>query len=84
MTELEKLASRPVWVEWVDSKGTEGWCRPMHVDTGRLECITLGFLVGEDDDAVQVSASISATGNADDIITIPRLAITKLQDVAFS
>ena len=79
--ELKQLSTRPVWIEWLDSKSTLGWNYPEDITTGRLECITLGFLVGEDDTAVQVAASVSATDNADNVITIPRCAITKLQEV---
>ena len=78
-----ELAKRPVWVEWVDSNQRHGWHSPEDVQPDKMECITLGFLVGESEDAVQIADSVSALGSAGCIVTIPRCAITKLCEVVW-
>ena len=81
MSDLEKLTGRPVWIEWVDSNGTHGWHMPEDCPPGQMECVTLGFLVTEDEGAVQVSLTASATGKVDCLTTIPKVAITRLLEV---
>ena len=81
--DLKELTRRPVWVEWVDSKMTHGWSDPDDVNTDNLEIITLGFLIGEDVHAIQVSSSASATGCASSVLTIPQVAITKMEEISF-
>lgn len=80
-SDLQKLSARPVWIEWIDSVGTIGWQYPTSSLMGDMECLTLGFLVWEDDEAVCVASSVSATGRASDPITIPRCAIKKMHEV---
>lgn len=80
-TTLEQLTRRAVWVEWVDSKHAHGWCSPEEASPDRLECTTLGFLVAEDEEAVQVADSASATGCVGCVLTIPREAITGMWEV---
>lgn len=84
MTDLRELSKRPVWVEWVDSKQAHGWWKPEETKPDKLECITLGFLVGEDEETVQVADSISALGNFGCVMTIPKVAITKIQEVCWT
>ena len=82
--ELKKLSAHPVWIEWVDSIGTSGWCMPSGHPMSDLDCLTLGFLIWETDEAVCVAASVSATGRASDPVTIPRCAIKKFEEVQWS
>ena len=71
---------QPVYVKWVDSTAKIGWYDAENLKGLCLECITLGFLVYEDDDLITVSSSISyAEGgkpnSVSDPMSIPRVAI---------
>lgn len=79
--ELKKLTARPVWIEWIDSVAAVGWVVPGEYLMYDGECLTLGFLVWENDEAVCVAATVSATGKVSDPITISRCAIKKIQRV---
>lgn len=76
-----ELDSRPIYVEWIDSSTRHGWQEPK--TDWDLRCWTLGFLVSESDESVTVSSTVEAGGNVCDQITIPRAAITLLQDVSW-
>lgn len=71
---------RPVYVKWVDSTAEMGWFGLGKLKGMCLECVTLGFLVYEDDDLITISSSISyAEGgkpnSVSDPMSIPRVAI---------
>lgn len=74
---------RIYWIEWVDSMMTNGWQHDPSADKD-LKCWTVGFLIGETDDAVAVASSVSEPGAVLDQITIPRVAITKMFEVSFN
>lgn len=73
-----------VWVEWIDSSTTGGWSTKERVLANDLRCWTCGLLVSEDDEAVTVCASYSAHESYLDAITIPKVAITKIEEIEFS
>ena len=82
MTEERSMKTdRPVWIEWVDSKSTSGWIHPDKDLEERLECISIGFIVWEGDKSITISAAVSATGAAMEPLTIPRVAITRIQEI---
>lgn len=89
---------RPVYVEWMDSCAFEGWRSPGRLaHDGEIlpgtRCESFGFLVHETDEAITISSSISlmaeegpdgdCINSAADPMTIPRCAITLLEDVVF-
>lgn len=80
-----ELAKRPVWVEWLDSQSSRGWMIPSEEKEKPkdLECCTLGFLVWECEESISVVATVAATGQASDPITIPRCSITKFCEVVW-
>lgn len=75
-----------VWIEWLDSCMNHGWREEnsINLESGRLRCESIGFLVSETDDLVVVSASWDSVESFADPITIPRCSITKMQEVEFS
>ncbi len=79
MTELEKLSSRPVYIEWLDSQSTDGWSNPDRDHD--LRCRSLGFLVRESDESVTVATNVSAIEDVCNQMTIPRIAITRLEEI---
>ncbi len=68
------------WIEWIDSSSTNGWAFEERACDNDLRCWTVGFFVGEDDEAVTVAGSCSAHGALLDPITIPWVAVTKIQE----
>lgn len=66
-----------VSVVWVDAATNGGWKQPsMHtVGTSRIESV--GYLVGDHDDYIEITTSISETGSCMDILSIPKAAILK-------
>ncbi len=78
-----ELAKKPVYVEWVDSQSRHGWQEPnlsLHDD---MLCVTLGFLVWESTAAISITDTIAETGQAHDVITIPKCSITLIQEIAW-
>ncbi len=76
-----ELAKKPVYVEWVDSKSSTLWVTPTARLAENMECVTLGFIIWESDKVIAVAASISALDYGCDPISIPKCAITRIQDV---
>lgn len=68
-----------VLIEWLDSNISQGWHGSSEQDYGPLKCQTVGFLVGEGEDYVALSGSTSESDASDacDVMTIPKIAITK-------
>jgi hypothetical protein len=71
-----------VYVEWIDSCTTSGWCGDEQIENAgnSLHCRTVGFLVKETDSAI-VLALNNAYGDRvrcpfGDLMTIPKIAIT--------
>jgi|GEM_PF-5789510 len=70
-----------VVVEWIDSATGGGWQGIDQAEHGALECITVGFLVKETDEALSVAHSVSQQDGEDsgvcDMISIPQCAIRR-------
>jgi hypothetical protein len=64
------------YVEWLDSAAMHGW---QHVDAyEKLTPVhnkTVGFLVGQSKDFLNLTASVSDSGQVDSPISIPKKAI---------
>ena len=76
--------ARRVEVEWVDSGAELGWNDEETV-LGAVErrdyalCVSVGYLVYEDDDKVTLAQSLATTGRRGrllgDVISIPKVAV---------
>ena len=76
---------RPVyWIEWIDSSTSGGWLHEERARASDLRCWSIGFLVCDDDESVTVAGSCAAQGALLDPITIPKVAITDMREVAWS
>ena len=78
---IAELAKRVVWVEWVDSQTQHHWQNPSSIFSEKLECLTIGFVVHETDDTISITSTLAETGTVLDTITIPKCAITRMQEV---
>lgn len=77
---MKKL--RVVEVEWVDSGAGGGWQFIANIDRQSLKCITVGFLLFDDDESISVASSIGLdsagmANQAEGPITIPKVAIVR-------
>ncbi len=81
MSKLEEFTKRTVWIEWLDSQTQSHWQHPSAKAVEDIECVTLGFVVWETDEAIVVAATVAATGSVLDSITIPKVCITRLHEV---
>ncbi len=77
----DKLISRPVYVEWVDSETSTGWRKPRKPQDIDLRCWALGFLVTETENSITLAVAVSENGDACDQMTIPKGAITKWKEI---
>ena len=75
-----------VYLEWVDSTRTEGWCSRKEVDAlVPLECKTAGFLVREDDSMIVIALNVSHPESGSpfgSLMTIPKICIRLRGDVS--
>ncbi len=70
-------------IEWVDSQGDGSW-RPLGeaAKSDMSRCTSVGYIVGESDDAVTLAQSIDPgvederRAMVDNTVTIPKVAIT--------
>ena len=76
--------ARRVEVEWIDSGAELGWNdeETVLVSVERKDyglCISVGYLVNEDDDKVALAQSIATSGKTTrqlgDVISIPKVAV---------
>jgi len=70
-------------LEWVDSEAQVGWQYVDNVRVTKLTVQSLGYLVKETDDVVVITTSISANDGCMDCLTIPKVAITKRDDIDY-
>lgn len=82
-------------VEWIDSQGDGSWHPLFEAKAEEVSRITtVGYVIGETDEAVTLAQSIDGKGGnerriamVDNTITIPKVAITKrtpIDGVTFS
>lgn len=78
-------AGRPeiLYVEWVDSAGTPGWCSKEEIDHSKniMPIRSVGFLVHDTKDALVLALNHSHGERIGrpfgELMTIPKIAITK-------
>ena len=76
------MTDKIVYVEWIDSSSNHGWCDAGDAAVHDLRCVSIGFLIAENDASITVAASQCVpTGSVDAPITIPLVAITNLYEV---
>lgn len=63
-------------IEWLDSCHTQGWY-DKGLTVQPLECVSIGFLNDETDDAVTLVMTLDRNGRWSNSITIPKSSITK-------
>lgn len=72
-----------VEVHWADSSFFGGWERRKAVvkqlAAKDLTCVSAGYLLHESKDRLVLGLSLSASGNACDLMLIPRSAITRVR-----
>lgn len=84
MPERKRVNGQPeiVYVEWIDSTRTEGWCTHREIENActPMDCRTVGFLVREDDKAIVLALNAAHGEHVGSpygsLMTIPKLAIT--------
>ena len=74
-----------VYVQWVDSCCGSGWQTLERIRAACTKCITVGFLVHEDDECISVATTLGyhegEPNQTADAITIPRVAIVAWWDL---
>ncbi len=72
-------------VDWIDSCGQEGWISKDNLQVHATMCQTIGFLVGETDEAIALALNRSTMGEGyrpyGEIICIPKVAIKKMRQL---
>lgn len=70
---------KPIYIEWVDSEGVDGWDKlPEDHEDKKLIVTTVGYLVKTTTNNLIIAHSIDAENNNYlGILTIPKEAITK-------
>lgn len=76
---------RSVVVHWVDSLGGGSWEKPQEYTLDDLRCVSIGFVVNETDDVLTISTSrFMWNGHYIDTLTIPKMAITSIEDIEWA
>lgn len=70
-----------VFVEWVDSARTSGWCSPEKDEP--LMIHSIGLLVRQTKDLITISTSRCAGGNFVDQLTIPMCSVKRIKGADF-
>lgn len=76
--------TKKVYLEWIDSAAIRGWQYP-DVYRGKAgapaKICSIGYIVEEQPHFIIITTSISESGSAMDVLTIPKVAITKRRGV---
>lgn len=84
MLDKEDIRKTPlVKIIWVDSNGyTDVWSKVDVYDDeycmSQLNCVTVGFVLNQNKTTITVAGSLSNTGQASGVMTIPRCSITRI------
>ncbi len=71
----------PLWrVEWIDSTNRGGW-QEAGKDLDLSKCITVGFLVKDNDERVVIASSIDDNDEIANLTAIPRQVVTKMERI---
>lgn len=68
-----------IYVEWTDSAAIRGWHHEATflADASPTKIVSIGYLLKETEDFVSITTSIADTGSAMDVLSIPKVAITR-------
>lgn len=75
------MTPKMMYVEWVDSAGTNGWCTPHEVEAAGepMACSSVGFFVKETKTAIVLAQNRSEAKNTarpwGELMTIPKVAV---------
>ena len=73
---------KAVFVVWIDSATNGGWVYPGTLQDGGVSRIeSVGWLVGDHKDYIEITTSVSDANRGLDIISIPKVAILKRRSV---
>jgi hypothetical protein len=70
-------STKLVLVEWLDALAQGEWHEAKRED---LKCKTVGFVVFEDDEQIELAGTITA-GMCNNSITIPKKMLTKIKEI---
>ena len=70
-------STKLVLVEWLDALAQGEWHEAKRED---LKCKTVGFVVFEDDEQIELAGTITA-GMCNNSITIPKKMLTKVKEI---
>ena len=76
-TRTSLVTSKLVLVEWLDALAQGEWHEAKHED---LRCKTVGFVVYEDDEQIELAGTIT-DGMCNNSITIPKRMLTKRKEI---
>ena len=78
----EETRLRLVKINWVDSRGVQShWAHLSDQETSICRCVSVGFVMAENDEFIDIAphhAGDQTCGN----MTIPKVCITKIEDIA--
>lgn len=76
------MKRKAVFVVWTDSATNGGWVYPNSPQYGGVSRIeSVGWLVGDHEDHVEITTSISDANRSLDVLSIPKVAILKRRTV---
>ena len=71
---------RLVLVEWVDAISNSGWHSPKKELCEVSSCVTVGFLLYDEEDIITIAQNINITsGNIGDTISIPKGCVKRVR-----
>ena len=78
-----------VLVEWLDSRGGEGWVRLHELDAAVIKCKSVGWVVVANDELITLAPHLGTNPNDTPALpeqccgdmTIPRCAITRIRQI---
>lgn len=72
-----------VEIKWIDCCTVSGWFTLQEAeDTKLMECISIGYIIAKNDEAVIIAQTIADQGDVGDITCIPTVSIQELKDLA--
>jgi len=67
-------------VLWIDASGYSGWM-PMHEESNTMYCISVGYIIGEDDRRLIMAGSLANNADKADTRYIPKGCILKKRKI---
>jgi len=78
---MKKHKHEVVFLRWLDSASTEGWTRAPTENTGLIAIESVGILIHEDKQHVEIVQSKSEINHCGAIMAIPKSVILKRQTI---